>query len=194
MRLFLLLALGVFGALQSVPAPAQNVLIAQGKSRNFENSLAPYVVSPQQVVDLMLEMANVRPNEIVYDLGSGDGRVLITAAQRFRAKAVGIEIEDALARNSEQKIATLGLQDRIRVVHADLRNVDLSPADVVTMYLMTESNEIIKPKLEQTLRPGTRVVSHDYRVPGWKANREERTDAYSRGQHMIYLYIMPPKK
>ena len=187
-------SLGVFGALQSVPAPAQNVLIAQGKSRNFENSLAPYVVSPQQVVDLMLEMANVRPNEIVYDLGSGDGRVLITAAQRFRAKAVGIEIEDALARNSEQKIATLGLQDRIRVVHADLRNVDLSPADVVTMYLMTESNEIIKPKLEQTLRPGTRVVSHDYRVPGWKANREEKTDAYSRGQHMIYLYIMPPKK
>src|SRR5258708_8397112 len=193
MRLFALLSLGVFGLLQSVPALAQNVLIAQGKSRNFENSLAPYVVSPQHIVDVMLEMANVKPNEIVYDLGSGDGRVLITAAQRFRAKAVGIEIEDALARSSEQKIASLGWRDRVRVIHADLRNVDLSPADVVTMYLMTESNEIIKPKLEQTLRPGTRVVSHDYRVPGWKANREE-AEAYAHGQHMIYLYIMPPKK
>src|SRR5260370_40539100 len=138
MRLFPLLALGVFGALQSVPAPAQNVLIAQGKSRNFENSLAPYVVSPQQVVDLMLEMANVRPNEIVYNLGSGDGRVLITAAQRFLAKAVGIEFEDALAHNSEQKLATLGLQHRIHVSHADLRDVVLSPAALVTMYLMTD--------------------------------------------------------
>jgi protein-L-isoaspartate O-methyltransferase len=193
MRLSALLLLGVLAVLQSIPAPAQNVLIAQGKSRNYENSLAPYVVSPQHVVELMLEMANVKPNELVYDLGSGDGRILITAAQRFRAKAVGIEIEDALARNSEQKIASMGLQDRIRVVHADLRNVDLSPADVVTMYLMTESNEIIKPKLEQTLRPGTRVVSHDYRVPGWKANREEKAEAYAHG-HMIYLYIMPPKK
>src|SRR5258708_743418 len=193
MRLFALLSLGVFGLLQSVPAPAQNVLIAQGKSRNFENSLAPYVVSPQLIVDVMLEMANVKPNEIVYDLGSGDGRVLITAAQRFRAKAVGIEIEDALARNSEQKIASLGLQQRIRVIHADLRNVDLSPADVVTMYLMTDSNEMIKPKLEQTLRPGTRVVSHEYKVPGWKPNRVESAEAYERG-HTVYLYIMPPKK
>ena len=85
MRLSALLSLGVFAALQGIPAHAQNVLIAQGKSRNFENSLASYVVSPQHIVDVMLEMANVKPNDLVYDLGSGDGRVLITAAQKFRA-------------------------------------------------------------------------------------------------------------
>src|SRR5260370_9194862 len=99
MRLFALLLLGVFGLLQSVPAPAQNVLIAQGKSRNFENSLAPYVVSPQHIVEVMLEMASVKPNELGHDLGSVDGRVLITAGQAFRAQAVGIEIEATLARN-----------------------------------------------------------------------------------------------
>jgi len=193
MRLSVSISLGVLAALLAIPAPAQNVLIAQGRSRNFERSLAPYVVSPQQIVDLMLEMANVKPNELVYDLGSGDGRVLITAAQRYRAKCVGIEIEDKIARNSEDRIAALGLQDRIRIIHADIRDVDLSSADVVTMYLMTDSNEIIKPKLEQTLRPGTRVVSHEYKVPGWKPNREEWAETNSHG-HVIYLYVMPPKK
>ena len=193
MRFTALFSLGVFSALLSPPAPAQNVLIAQGRSRNFERSLAPYVVSPQHIVELMLEMANVKPNELVYDLGSGDGRVLITAAQRYRAKGVGIEIEEKLARSSEERIAAMSLQDRIRIINADLRDVDLSPADVVTMYLMTDANEMLKPKLEQTLRPGTRVVSHEYKVPGWKPNREEIAETNSHG-HVIYLYIMPPKK
>jgi len=193
MRFSAFTSLGVFAALLAIPAPAQNVLIAQGRSRNFERSLAPYVVSPQHIVELMLEMANVKPNELVYDLGSGDGRVLITAAQRYRAKGVGIEIEEKLARSSEERIAAMSLQDRIRIINADLRDVDLSPADVVTMYLMTDANEMLKPKLEQTLRPGTRVVSHEYKVPGWKPNREEIAETNSHG-HVIYLYIMPPKK
>lgn len=188
-----ILVLGAVATLSSFPAPAQTVLIAQGRTRDFARSLAPYIVSPQRVVDLMLEMADLKPGETVYDLGSGDGRVLITAAQRYRAKAVGIEIEDALAKSSEQRIATMGLQNQCRVIHADLRTVDLSPADVVTMYLMTESNASLEPQLERSLRPGARVVSHDYKVPGWRPNREEKAEAYSRG-HMIYLYVMPPKK
>jgi protein-L-isoaspartate O-methyltransferase len=192
MRLTILLV-GVIAALQSIPAPAQPVLIAQGKTRDFTKSLAPYVVSPQHVVDDMLEMADLRQGETLYDLGSGDGRILITAAQRFRAKAVGIEIESALVKSSEQRIASMGLQNLVRVIHADLRTVDLSPADVVTMYLMTDANESLKPQLEKSLRAGARVVSHDYRVPGWKANREEKAEAYAHG-HMIYLYIMPPRK
>lgn len=183
----------VLAALQGIPASAQHVLFAQGKTRDFAKSLAPYVVSPQQVVDVMLEMADIKPGETLYDLGSGDGRILITAAQRFRAKAVGIEIEDRLAKTSEQRIASMGLQNLARVIHADLRTVDLSPADVVTMYLMTQSNESLKPQLEHSLRNGARVVSHDYKVPGWKANRVEKAEAYAHG-HMIYLYIMPPKK
>lgn len=184
---------GALAALQCLPAPAQPVLFAQGKTRDFARSLAPYVVSPQHVVDLMLEMADLKPGETLYDLGSGDGRILITAAQHFRARAVGIEIEDSLAKTSEQRIAAMGLQSQIRVIHADLRTVDLAPADVVTMYLMTESNASLRPQLEKSLRNGARVVSHDYKVPGWKANREERAEAYAHG-HMIYLYIMPPRK
>jgi len=188
-----ILSVGAFVALLSIPAPAQPVLLAQGKTRDFAKSLAPYVVSPQHVVEDMLEMADLKPGETLYDLGSGDGRILITAAQRFHAKAVGIEIEEALAKTSEQRVASLGLQNLVRIIHADLRTVDLSPADVVTMYLMTESNESLKPQLEKSLHPGARVVSHDYRIPGWKANREEKAEAYAHG-HMIYLYVMPPKK
>ena len=184
---------GALATLLGVSAFAQPVLFAQGKTRDFANSLAPYVASPQHVVDDMLEMAAIKPNETLYDLGSGDGRIVITAAQRYRAKAVGIEIEDALVKKAEQRVASLGLQERVRIIHADLRTVDLSPADIVTMYLMTESNESLKPQLEKMLRPGTRVISHDYKVPGWKANREEKAEAYARG-HVIYLYIMPPNK
>lgn len=192
MRLTILFV-GAFAALLSIPAPAQPVLLAQGKTRDFAKSLAPYVVSPQRVVEDMLEMADLKQGETLYDLGSGDGRILITAAQRFHAKAVGIEIEEALARSSEQRVASLGLQNMVRIIHADLRTVDLSPADVVTMYLMTGSNESLKPQLEKSLHPGARVVSHEYRIPGWKASREERAEAYEHG-HVIYLYIMPPKK
>src|SRR5579884_1878266 len=136
-----LVSTGALVALLVIPASAQSVLIAQGKSRDFANSLAPYVVSPQHVVDDMLEMANLKPNETLYDLGSGDGRIVITAAQRYRAKAVGIEIEEALVRKTEERIASMGLQERVRIIHADMRTVDLTPADVVTMYLMTASNE-----------------------------------------------------
>ncbi len=188
-----ILAWGGFAALLCLPAPAQSVLFAQGRGRNFADNLAPYVVSPQQVVDRMLEIADLKSGETVYDLGSGDGRILITAAQRFHAKGVGIEIEEALVRSSEERIASLGLQNRIRIIHADLRTVDLSPADVVTMYLMTESNESLRPKLEKSLHPGARVVSHDYKVPGWRANREEKAEADEHG-HIIYLYVMPASK
>src|ERR1700692_1961948 len=120
MRLTILLV-GAIAALQSSPASAQPVLLAQGKTRDFAKSLAPYVVSPQHVVDDMLELADLKQGETLYDLGSGDGRILITAAQRFRAKAVGIEIEEALAKTSEQRIASMGLQNLVRVIHADLR-------------------------------------------------------------------------
>lgn len=141
----------------------------------------------------MLEMADLKPGEVIYDLGSGDGRILITAAQRYHARGVGIEIQDSLVKSSEERIARLGLQNQIHIIHADLRKVDLSPADVITMYLMTESNESLRPKLEASLRPGARVVSHDYKVPGWKPTRQERAEAYSR-DHVIYLYVMPPRK
>jgi cyclopropane fatty-acyl-phospholipid synthase-like methyltransferase len=179
--------------LAAVPAYSQGLLYGQERAKHYANSLAPYVVSPQQIVDRMLELADLKPGETVYDLGSGDGRILITAVQRFRAKAVGIEISDSLVISTNDRIQKLGLQNDARVIHADLRQVDLSPADVVTMYLATDANEILRPNLERYLKPGARVVSHEYAIPGWKPKQVDK-DLPEARNHVIYLYEIPRKK
>jgi protein-L-isoaspartate O-methyltransferase len=167
-------------------------LYAQQRVRHYTNSLAPYVVSPQEIVDRMLELANLKPGETVYDLGSGDGRILVTAVTRFKAKAVGVEISDELVKSTNDRIRRLGLENDARVIHEDMRNVDLSPADVVTMYLATDANAELRPNLEKYLKPGSRVVTHDYAVPGWKPKLVDK-DPDAHG-HIIYLYTMPPVK
>ena len=177
----------------ALSAVAASAAVAQHKPQDFAKSLAPYVVSSQEVVERMLEVAGVRPGETVYDLGCGDGRILIMAARQFRAKAVGIEISDSLVRSTSDRILKMGLQNDVEVIHGDLLNVDLNPADVVTLYLTTNLNESLRPNLERYLKPGARVVSHEFRVPGWKPNRVEKTDSPSH-PHVIYLYIMPPNK
>jgi protein-L-isoaspartate O-methyltransferase len=171
---------------------AQGLLYGQQRAKHYANSLAPYVVSPQQIVDRMLELANLRAGETLYDLGSGDGRILITAVSRFKAKAVGVEISDELVKSSSDRIRRLGMENDARVLHEDMRNVDLSPADVVTMYLATDANEELRPLLERYLRPGARVVTHDYAVPGWKAKVVDK-DPDAHG-HTIYLYEIATKK
>jgi SAM-dependent methyltransferase len=193
MRVFAASAFAAATIVACMPAWGQDIHVPT-RSDFYEKSLGPYVTSPQEVVDDMLELAKVRPGELVYDLGSGDGRVLITAVQRFKARAVGIELSDDLARISTEKIAHLGLQSDARVINADVRNVDLSPADVVIMYLETDSNEKLRPKLEKSLRPGTRVVSHEYKVPGWKATKVAKADPGYGHVHTMYLYRMPPEK
>ena len=173
-------------------ARAQTPLYAQSHTKHYINSLAPYVVSPQEIVDRMLELADLKPGETVYDLGSGDGRILITAVVRFKAKAVGIEISDQLVDSTNARLRRLGLDNEAQVIHGDFLNVDLSPADVVTMYLATEANELLRPNLEKYLKKGSRVVTHDYPVPGWKPKVVDK-DTEGHG-HTIYLYVMPPKK
>lgn len=175
-------------------AVACSCATAQTKFQHYRNSLAPYVVSPQRIVERMLELADLKPGEVLYDLGSGDGRIVITAAQRYHAKAVGVEISDALVASSTERIAKLGLQNWASVIHGDLLQVDLSPADVVTIYLMTGSNEILRPNLEKYLKPGARVVSHEYAVPGWKPKLVEKADEADARNHVIYLYTIPRKK
>jgi len=180
-------------AVASVPASAQTILFAQNsRTQKYGNSLAPYVVSPQGVVDRMLELADLRPSETLYDLGSGDGRVLITAVERFHAKAVGVELSERLVRSTNERIQRLGLQNLARVIHGDLMDIDLSPADVVTIYLMTDSNAKLRPNLERYLKSGARVVSHDYPVPGWQPKHVER--ALDGEKHVIYLYLLPQAK
>jgi protein-L-isoaspartate O-methyltransferase len=156
-------------------------------------SLAPYIPSPQVLVDKMLELANVKPGEMVYDLGAGDGRIVITAAQKFKARAVGIELHPDLYRSTADKVKSLGLEDRVKIVHGNFLKVDLSPADVVTMYLLTNSNVIVRPKLEKYLKPGARVVSLDFEIRGWTP---QLTSHVSVGgmKHRIFLYERSKEK
>jgi ubiquinone/menaquinone biosynthesis C-methylase UbiE len=165
---------------------------AQRYKPDLKNRLAPYVNSPQRAVDKMLDMANLKPGETLYDLGCGDGRILIAAVQKFHVKAVGIEISERLVRTAEDNVKALGLENSVKVIHGDFMQVDLSPADVVTLYLITTANENLRPNLEKYLRKDTRVVSYDYPIPGWKAIDEQETDPSRLGnRHTVYLYQIP---
>lgn len=156
-------------------------------------NLAPYIPSPQQVVDKMLELAAVKPGEMVYDLGAGDGRIVITAAKIYQARAVGIEIHPDLYRSTVDRVKSLGLEDRVKIIHGDFLKVDLSPADVVTMYLLTNSNIIVKPNLEKYLKPGARVVSLDFEVRGWQPVVTSHVSVGGM-KHKIFLYERPKEK
>ena len=153
--------------------------------------IAPFVASPPQVIRRMLVLAELKPGEVFYDLGAGDGRTVIMAAQEFGARAVGIELREDLAKKALQTVYQLGLQDRVTILHSNLFDVDISPADVVFLYLTTSANEKVKPKLEAELKPGARVVSHDYEIVGWKpAKVEEFCENPKLGypSHTLYLY------
>lgn len=168
------------------------LLVAQNYKPELAHSLAPYVNSPQRAVDKILDMANLKPGETLYDLGCGDGRILIAAAQRYHVKGVGIEISGRLARTAEDNVKAMGLKDQVKIVRGDMMKADLSQADVVTLYLITTANESLRPNLEKFLKKDARVVSYDYPIPGWKAVDEEKTDASQYGnRHTIYLYKVP---
>ncbi|MDX1982501.1 MAG: class I SAM-dependent methyltransferase [Bryobacteraceae bacterium] len=152
-----------------------------------KNNLAPYVPSPQPIVDRMLDAAALKPGETLFDLGCGDGRVLVTAAKHFKAKAVGVELNEKLVRMANDSIRQNKVEGLASVLHANLLDVDLSRADVVTLYLLTDANAKLKPRLEKFLKPGARVVSHDFEIKGWKPARVEEVEAHRRA-HRIYVY------
>jgi len=178
----------VLGILAATALPAAS----QPRYPVYSQKLAPFVPSPQRVVDRMLEMAAPKPGETVFDLGCGDGRVVITAAQRFNVKAVGIEVDEKLVQRATERISNMNLQNQVKIVKEDLLQSDLSGADVVVIYLLTGSNEILRPRLEKFLKPGARVVSYAYAIPGWKPTKVDRTD--QQHGHLIYLYQMPAQK
>jgi len=153
----------------------------------------PFVATPEVVVRRMLQLARVQPGEVLYDLGSGDGRIVIMAAKEFGARAFGVEIRKDLYEQSMARIKDLGLADRATIINASFFDVDLSNADVVTMYLLTSVNERLKPKLERELRPATRVVSHDFEVPGWRPVVVEEIYEEWRS-HKLFLYKVPGKE
>jgi predicted RNA methylase len=139
----------------------------------------------------MLTLAQLKPGEVFFDLGAGDGRAVIMAAKEFGARAVGVELREDLAKRALSSVYEEGLQDRVTIVNGDMFNVDLSSADVVFLYLTTSANEKIKPKLEVELRPGARVVSHDYEIVGWRPLKIENfceNPKLGYPSHTIYLY------
>jgi predicted RNA methylase len=142
----------------------------------------------------MLILAQLKPREVFFDLGAGDGRTVIMAAKDFGARAVGVELREDLIKKALSTIYESGLQDRVTIVNGDMFNVDLTSADVVFLYLTTSANEKVKPKLEAELKQGVRVVSHDYEIVGWKPIKvenfcENQTLGYP--SHTIYLYKKP---
>ena len=153
--------------------------------------IAPFVASPLQVIRQMLKLSQLKPGEIFYDLGAGDGRTLIMAAQEFGARSVGIELREDLAKKALAAVHDLGIQDRVTVVQDDVFKVNISPANVVFIYLTTSANDRIRPKLDSELKIGTRKVSHDYEVLGWKPMKTENFCENPRlgyPSHTIYVY------
>jgi tRNA A58 N-methylase Trm61 len=139
----------------------------------------------------MLTLAEIKPGELVYDLGCGDGRVVIMAAQEFGARAVGVEMREDLVKQALGKVSELGLNGRVKIVQSDMFKIDISQADVVTLYLTTSANDKVKPKLESELKPGARVVSHDYEILGWKPLKVDNFCENPRlgyPSHTIYVY------
>jgi len=153
--------------------------------------IAPFVATPLPVVKQMLMLAQLRPGEILYDLGCGDGRVVIMAAQEFGARGVGVEMREDLVKQALSKISELGLEGRVKIVQSDMFKVDLAQADVVTLYLTTSANDKVKPKLESELKTGVRVVSHDYEILGWRPVKIDNFCENPRlgyPSHTIYVY------
>ena len=147
----------------------------------------PYIPSTQLNVDEMLRLAQVRPDDVVYDLGSGDGRIVITAAKEWGARGVGIEIDGKLVAQSRESAKREGVAGRVSFREGDVFKAELSDATVVTMYLLTSLVERLQPKLVRELKPGTRIVAHDYGFAGWKPDRVVNVSK------SFYLYVVPAR-
>jgi len=153
--------------------------------------LAPFVPTSPDVIARMLEMAKVGPDDVFYDIGSGDGRIVIAAAKERGARGVGIEIDAALVETARKNAAMAGVGDRVSFICQDAARADFSEATVLAVYLLPESLDLLKPKFEGELKPGTRVVSHDYEIPAWENKKiaSESIDEPGVHIHWIYLYI-----
>jgi SAM-dependent methyltransferase len=155
--------------------------------------LAPYVQTPMPVVEKMLELAALGPGDVLYDIGCGDGRIVITAAKKYGIRAVGIDILPRMVEASRANARREGVEKLTRFISADATKANLSEATVVTLYLLPESNELLRPKLERELRPGARVVSHGYIMTGWE-NRltGKATVVDEKGEeHSVFAYRKP---
>ena len=155
---------------------------------------APFLVTPLEVIDQMLGLAGVGPADVVYDLGSGDGRIVISAVKDFGARqAVGIEIDGTLVAKSRHYAQEAGVADRVTFIEQDFFQADFSSATVVTLYLTHDVNLRLRPKILAELRPGTRVVSFNFDMGDWRPYAWIRVDAHGRALP-VYLWVVPPRR
>ena len=159
-------------------------------AQNAPDKLAPYFPTPLSIVEQMLKLGSLKAGEKMFDLGSGDGRIVIMAAQKFKADSTGVEFDEDLVKQSTTKIKKLGLSDHARIIQGDILAQDYSSADLLTVYLLSESNDKVRPILEKQLRKGTRVVAHDFEFAGWTALKTVDIDNDGEGRsHRLYLYV-----
>ncbi len=171
--------------LVSIAALASFTLFAQESAEK----LAPYYPTPQRIVDEMLRLGRLKPGEKMFDLGSGDGRIVIMAAQKYQADATGIEFDQDLCKQSTARIKKLGLDKRARIVEGDILKQDYSSADLLTVYLLPFSNDKVRPILDKQLRKGARIVAHDFEFADWKPVQIVDIDNDGEGRsHRLYLY------
>ena len=162
-----------------------------------ELSKLPYVPTPQTVVDEMLKMANVTAKDFVVDLGSGDGRMIITAARTFKAAGLGVDIDRTLVELSNKQAQADGVADRAKFIEQDMFKADIAKATVITLYVLPDFMEKLRPKLLAELKPGTRIVAHDYYMSGWYPDRQftltvpEKVKANGTDKAYLYLWIVP---
>lgn len=179
---------GRFGAIMImvwtalIAAPAAALLNAQ------EGKIVPYVPTPPEIVERMLELAQVKKGDVVYDLGSGDGRIVITAAKKYGVRAIGFEIDPERIKEARENIRKAGVEKLVEIREQDIRTVELSGATVLTMYLLPEVNLMIRPNIWKQMKPGSRVVSHDFDMGDWKPLKVERVKSRSNWDHDLYLW------
>jgi predicted O-methyltransferase YrrM len=149
----------------------------------------PYVPTPQPVVEKMLELAGVKQNDVLIDLGSGDGRIPITAAKSFGTRAIGVDINPVRIQEAESNAKKAGVEDKVTFQQQDLFKTDISQASVLTMYLLPDVNMKLRPRILSELKPGTRVVSHSFHLGSWQPDKTENIDGRT-----IYFWTVPDCK
>ncbi len=179
-------------ACAALPAAAQDL--------TNDNIAGPYVPTPWVIVDAMLKLADIRPGDVVYDLGSGDGRLVIQAAKRYGARGVGVEYQKELVELATRSAAAEGVADRVKFVHGDLFEADIKEASVVMLYLLPSFATRVATKLRAELRPGARIVSHDYPLSPWPPDKkvsmdvEEKEMISGTSWTNLFYYVVPARR
>ena len=188
-----ILALGLATSLATAPAALASGPVDSPSAAAVQQTQAPtrrpdviYVPTPEEVVEAMLQVAGVSGSDVIYDLGCGDGRIPVTAAKKYGARGVGIDIDPQRIKEANENVQKNGVADKVKILQADLFETNLSEATVVTLYLLPSLNQKLRPKLMKELKPGTRVVSHAFDMGDWKPEKE--LDVNGR---KVYMWTIP---